>query len=500
MGSGTITGNVTNSGTLAPGNSIGILTITGNYTQTAWSVYEVEVNAAGESDRINVSGAAALNGGTLTVLTETGTYSMSNDYTILSAGSVIGSYYNVTSDLAFLDPSLTYDSTSVYLTLQRNDVAFEDMAETPNQRSVAASLDEIDPNVSGDMLDVMGSLYSLNAEGARAAYNQMGGLIHTAVTGVSLSGLNNYIGSIADRMAGLFSDNASNRQMSDFKDNEGHRPRWGLWTKGFRNKGDKKGDDISSKYDYNGSRLAMGMEMDLSDAVLIGLSVGYSETDTDMKELSETASIAGVQGSFYGTYKRDACYADGLFAYVQNRYETAREISFGDITRTAKAEYTGDSLTVYAEAGRIFNAATINIIPIAALQATRISREEFKETGAGALDLAGEEQETKAVTGYIGVRMRKEFSLTAGDITPEFRAVRVHGFSGDDYTLNAAFTGYESSGFDVKGKGLSSDSLALGLGLTWEIYEKLNLSLGYDANISGDHADHGASMELNYRW
>ena len=67
-GNGTIGGNVTNAGTLAPGNSIGTLTINGNFVQAAGSTYQVEANAAGQADRINVSGTATIQGGTVQVL------------------------------------------------------------------------------------------------------------------------------------------------------------------------------------------------------------------------------------------------------------------------------------------------------------------------------------------------------------------------------------------------------------------------------------------------
>jgi fibronectin-binding autotransporter adhesin len=47
-GNGIITGSVANAGTLAPGNSIGLLTVNGTYTQMAGSTYQVEVNNAGQ--------------------------------------------------------------------------------------------------------------------------------------------------------------------------------------------------------------------------------------------------------------------------------------------------------------------------------------------------------------------------------------------------------------------------------------------------------------------
>jgi hypothetical protein len=63
-GTGTITGNVTNAGQVSPGTSPGILTIQGNYTQTAAGVLNVELGgtAAGQFDQLNVSGTASLDG------------------------------------------------------------------------------------------------------------------------------------------------------------------------------------------------------------------------------------------------------------------------------------------------------------------------------------------------------------------------------------------------------------------------------------------------------
>ncbi|MBP0657104.1 autotransporter outer membrane beta-barrel domain-containing protein, partial [Mycobacterium tuberculosis] len=53
--------SINSGGTLAPGNSIGTLTINGNLTMNASSIYRVEANAAGASDKVVVNGTATLN-------------------------------------------------------------------------------------------------------------------------------------------------------------------------------------------------------------------------------------------------------------------------------------------------------------------------------------------------------------------------------------------------------------------------------------------------------
>lgn len=68
-GAGTIVGNITSDGIIAPGNSPGTLTITGDYTQSALGTLETEIGgllAGTEYDVLNVTGTATLNG-TLTV-------------------------------------------------------------------------------------------------------------------------------------------------------------------------------------------------------------------------------------------------------------------------------------------------------------------------------------------------------------------------------------------------------------------------------------------------
>src|SRR5205814_1031708 len=67
-GTGTVGATtIASGGTIAPGNGIGTLNVGGNYIQNAGSTYAVEVNSAGQSDKIAVTGAATINGGTVAV-------------------------------------------------------------------------------------------------------------------------------------------------------------------------------------------------------------------------------------------------------------------------------------------------------------------------------------------------------------------------------------------------------------------------------------------------
>jgi fibronectin-binding autotransporter adhesin len=119
-GSETINGNVTNAGQVNPGGigAAGVLTINGNYTQTATGVLNVEIGGPGAGsgfDQLRISGTATL-GGTLNV-------SLLNGYVpprgrafqILTFGSREGTTFaTVNLDPAFLP--LAYNNMDVNLT------------------------------------------------------------------------------------------------------------------------------------------------------------------------------------------------------------------------------------------------------------------------------------------------------------------------------------------------------------------------------------------------
>ncbi len=93
-GNGTVKSlTIGNGGTLAPGNSIGTLTVNGNLTFNSGSFYAVEVSPS-TADRTNVTGNASLNG-TVQASFQPGNY-IYRSYTILNANSLGGTTFRGT--------------------------------------------------------------------------------------------------------------------------------------------------------------------------------------------------------------------------------------------------------------------------------------------------------------------------------------------------------------------------------------------------------------------
>src|SRR5262249_36283421 len=141
------------------------------------SIYRVKANAAGKSAMISATGAASIDGGTVQVLAQSGTYARQTRYTILTAsGGVDGQFTDVTSNLAFLTPLLSYDPNNVFLTLIRTDITFAPVAQTPNQRAVAAALDSSPP-----VKPLVQAVANLTLAGTLQAFDALSGEVHGSV-------------------------------------------------------------------------------------------------------------------------------------------------------------------------------------------------------------------------------------------------------------------------------------------------------------------------------
>ncbi|WP_261247912.1 autotransporter serine protease, partial [Serratia ficaria] len=140
-------------GTVAPGNSIGTLSVANDLGFDPGSRYAVEVGPNGRSDRIVSGGSATIGGGEVAVSLENSGNLLSQsearsllgqEYNILSARrGISGRFDAVAPNYLFLGTGLNYRPNQVTLSVGRNDTAFADVAQTQNERAVAAAADAL---------------------------------------------------------------------------------------------------------------------------------------------------------------------------------------------------------------------------------------------------------------------------------------------------------------------------------------------------------------------
>ena len=159
QGTGVVNGNVVNSGTVAPGASVGQLTINGNYVQNSSGTLRIEVagSSPGQYDVLAVNGHASL-AGTLQLVRVGGfNLRVGDQITFLTANNgVSGTFGNIENDFLATGSIVVFDV--VYLpngvVLEGTQGSFAEFASIfcgmPNAVSVGQALDTAvgDPRAS----------------------------------------------------------------------------------------------------------------------------------------------------------------------------------------------------------------------------------------------------------------------------------------------------------------------------------------------------------------
>jgi outer membrane autotransporter protein len=508
-GSGTVGSTlITSGGLLAPGNSIGTLTVNGDLNFAAGSIYRVEVDAAGNNDRTNVTGTAALNG-TVDVQASAGTYAANTTYTILNAaGGRSGNFAEVTSNLAFLTPTLAYDANNVFLSLARNDISFSAVAQTPNQIAASTALQNANAGATGDMNTVINAVTGLSAEQARAAYDSVAGsgLVALRNAGASFAaGLGTQLqarlgtvqGSASNALASALSSRpillAANSHTSDLTgllntmsdsppqkfslaggaslpsaaSSQGR----GFWLRGSGGYRDTKSDDNAGASELRNTALSAGFDTQLQEGLVMGaaLSSGTSRLGFDN---TDTGKSRGGAVAMYGSYVNGPWTFKGSASAAWSSNHMDRAVTLGALSRRASADFDSNTLSAYGEATYNVPMNGWTLQPLAGLAFSRNKTDGFTETGAGALNLQVAGQTTTSTKSLLGAKA----SFEAGHVRLEPRAIWAHEFGDLNKPMTAQFQGAATaSPFQVSGVALRRDSLVLGLGVSGQLRKGLTL-------------------------
>ena len=180
-GQGTVAGiTAAGGGTIAPGvvSPYSTLNATGNVQFNVGSLFNVNVNAAGQTDKLAVGGTATLTGGIVQVLAQPANYATTTNYTILTAGTRNSTTFaGVTSNSVFVTPTLSYPTQQeVVLTLDQPSRSIQRRTATPNQTAVANALNAGTPNALTALLFGQTSI-----AGAQQIFDALSGEVYGSV-------------------------------------------------------------------------------------------------------------------------------------------------------------------------------------------------------------------------------------------------------------------------------------------------------------------------------
>ncbi len=515
-GSGTIFGTVTNVGIVAPGNSIGTLTVNGAYTQAAGSSYQVETNATGQADRINVTGApgtATVAGGDVVVTAASGVYAPSTTYTILNAtGGVTGTFTGASSLYPFLQASLAYDATNVFLTLKPG--GFGVGGATPNQSAVGHVLDRSVAGSSGDFATVIGTMATYSLGQGQAALNALSGQNYSGFGTANLgSGLlfMNMMGQQMSLARGGFASGtrvavaqACDVAPSEACDGDTVTP-WSLWGSALGGTGSVAGNANAGTLTYNAGGFATGADYRFDARFLAGVALGYVSGNQWASGFSGQGTTNSFQASLYASFTQGAVYLDGLAGYGYSDNQMTRQIVLPNLSaRLAQGRTGANQFLGQIEAGYrigIHEPAAVSVTPFARFQGTTNSQFGFTESGAGSLSLNVAPQTTGSARSVLGAEFAGAFGPKGREkLAVQLRLGWAHEYADTTRPVTASFAGAPGASFTVFGAAPQRDSAAFSLAANTVVAPGTSLYLRYDGETGSGTANHVLNGGFRMTW
>ncbi|MDH2271989.1 autotransporter outer membrane beta-barrel domain-containing protein [Serratia marcescens] len=495
-GSGTV-GSLTarQGGTVAPGNSIGTLNVAGNVSFEPGSRYAVEVGANGQSDRIQSSGSATIGGGEVAVtlenspnlLTQSEVRSLlGQQYTILSAQQgVSGQFDAVAPNYLFLGTGLSYQPTGVTLSVGRNGTSFASVAQTANERAVAAAADAL---AAGN--PVYESLLNSGTAGeARQAFRQLSGQIHADIA----SALVNDSRYLREALNGRLRQAEGLASSSAIKADEG-----GAWAQLLGAWDHASGDANATGYQASTYGVLVGLDSAAADDWRLGVATGYTRTSLHggygSKADSDNYHLAA-----YGDKQFGALALRGGAGYTWHRIDTKRSVNYGMQSDRDTAKYSARTEQLFAEAGYSVQGEWLNLEPFVNLAYVNFENNGIAESG-GAAALRGDKQHTDATVSTLGLRADTAWQVSPGT-TVALRSELgwQHQYGGLERGTGLRFNGGNAP-FVVDSVPVSRDGMVLKAGAEVAVNENATLSLGYGGLLSQNHQDNSVNAGFTWRF
>lgn len=505
-GSGSIGGLfVLSGGNLAPGNSIGTLTINGNASFASGSTYSVEVNSSGSSDQLVVAGTVNIaNNVGLIVAPENhsddgSTYALNTKYAIItSTGGVTGNFSSISENFAYLVASLSKSSDDkiVYLTLDRTNYGFADILSTRNAKAAAGAVESM-----GSSSSLYNTALYLQTSEAQVAFSQLSGEIHPSLGHALLDRSRLTRDVISNRIRDAFDTTASVPVTaygeSGITSMSPKSEALSFWASGFGGWSDYDGDGNAKSLTVNGGGGLFGADVRVGNDWRFGVASGYGRDSLSQSALNASANIDSDYLSAYGG--ADIGPASVTFGAVHafQTVETQRSVSFSGLSEDLSAHYDAATTQIFAEAAWRFDFDLTHIEPYANLAYVHTHTDSFTETG-GLAALSSRAADYDQVYSTLGARVSRDIAVEnmLGRASLGLGWRRAY----DDLASATTLSFANSAAFSVASQRTARDAMLVDFSVGFDLRDNTNVTLGYSGSFGNGLSEQAASVKLGVKF
>ena len=262
-----------------------------------------------------------------------------------------------------------------------------------------------------------------------------------------------------------------------------------MWVQGMFNK--SKLDDTSKAkgFDADSAGVAFGAEKFVTDDTKIG--IGYAYTNTDIDGFMRSTDVDTHTAILYGEYKPSNWYVNGIATYGWSDYSEDKSVAGVGV----KADYDVETFGLQAMTGYDMNVNGLGFTPEVGLRYVHIKQDAYTDSA----DQRVSANDSDILTGVIGAKVSKSWELSNGMlIKPEARIAATYDLFNDD--VNSVVTLANGSTYAVEGEALDRFGMEFGAGVTAEVNDNVELSLGYEGKFREDYEDHTGLINARYKF
>lgn len=526
-GTGTLNAVTIASGaTLAPGSSAapyGQMALTGDLNFKPGSTYRVATDASGLSSSVRVAGAASL-AGTVVQLAQNGNYAPSTSYAILSADNgVQGRFDAISSNLAFLTPSLSYGDKQVNLVVDLKEmpvapgnggdneggnggtrpIEFADAAVSGNQRAVARALQSLPTNSA-----LFRHVLNLPNGAPESAFDALSGEAHaSAMSGLQYTAATFTQAPLTRLRANLnagWMPGAPTAQLG--LGDAASLPRSAaqpLWTQVFGNWTTLDGNRDAAKTTQSDAGVTIGGDHAIGGGWRLGGALGYTDSRSRTADRASSSEADSYSITIYGGKAFEAGAGKLNLslgaAYTWHDISTQRSTAGAGLDQTLKASYGASTGQVFTELGYAMPLNDrVTLEPFVAANYSDLHTRGFSESGGDAA-LHGESSSNKVTTTTLGLHALTTFE-SAGALghvhgTLGWR----HAFGDLDPASTLSFV-QGSESFTATGAPIARDAAVIELGVGIAVSKRTTVGVVYGGQFGEGNRQNSGTLDVRYRF
>ncbi len=272
----------------------------------------------------------------------------------------------------------------------------------------------------------------------------------------------------------------------------------GVWFQGYGGTAKQENIEGVNGYDADTYGIAFGIDKEVGNNAIIGLSGSYGNTEIDNNSGLKSTDVDSYQVNLYGSWSKNSYYVDGIVGVAYNKYNTSRDIP--TLSSTAKADFDGKTYIAKVSSGRVLLLeGGVELTPNVALTYAHNTLDDYSERGAGAMNLDVQQEDSDQLEAKIGVNVAKTFSSDRLKIRPELKLAIAHDFIGDEQQSTSNFSGIATT-FRSEGAGIEKTSFEIGTGVDFMNDNGLTFSADYDLEVKSDYKSHIGSLKMRYNF